>query len=337
MHNFVTLYISSSFWIIAKGYSLFKYYPETKEKILFAKVNDSKYSLFARCSLTRRLFRAEIRHLYHFKNDEWMCIGKNALYRLNKTTKVFNKCFAITRGSRPMNLCQSNNGIIYFGEYYYNPNKNKVHIFQSKDNGASWCIAYTFEEGEINHIHGIFQDPFSNKVWVATGDDDSACILGYTEDNFKTFIRFAYGSQQVRLCQPLFTRDEIIYATDSQYEQNNIISINRTTREIKYLQKIQGSGIYATQNGNLMLVSTTVEPSLINTDQHSHLWYSWNGYNWKELVSFEKDWLPKTFFQFGSILFPNHEDSLQYVIFYGRALKKIDGKSVVIPLTQLEK
>ena len=85
-----------------------------------------------------------------------------------------------------------------------------------------------------------------------------------------------------------------------------------------------------------MLVSTTIEPSSVNHDQNSHLWYSWNGHNWKELISFEKDCLPKTYFQFESIRFPNYERESNYVVFNGRALKKLDGKTMIIPISELK-
>lgn len=83
---------------------------------------------------------------------------------------------------------------IEIGEYCFNPERKEMRIFQSRDGGNSWSVAYKFKDGQINHIHGIFTDPFSDKIWVATGDDDSACVFGYTEDGFKTFVRKYEGS-----------------------------------------------------------------------------------------------------------------------------------------------
>lgn len=337
MKNFSVLFIDPSYFIVSKGYNLYKFFPCTNKLTHFASLSDGKNNLFAMFKLTRRLFRAEIRSLYHFQNDTWMCIAKKGLFRYNKENKKFEKCCEIEKGSRPMNLCQAQDGTIYYGEYCYNPDRKPMRIFQSKNNGESWSVAYVFQNGEINHIHGIFNDPYTGRLWVATGDDDGACVFGYTEDGFKTFVREYAGSQQYRVCVPLFTPDEIVFATDSQYEKNLIRSIDRKTGEIKDWQTIQGSGIYAAQNGKLMLVSTTVEPSEVNKDQSSHLWYSWDGHNWKELISFEKDCLPKTYFQFGSIRFPNYEGESDYVVFNGRALKKIDGKTIIIPISELER
>ncbi len=336
MKHFVVLYVSPKEWFVAKGYRLYRYNPVTGKKTYFSQLADKKNGLFSFCRLTRRLFRAEITHLYNFQNDTWICIAKKALFKMNKTNGLFEKCHAIEKGSRPMNLCQANDGTIYYGEYCYNPERKPMRIFQSKDNGDTWSIAYEFEDGEINHIHGIFNDPYTGRLWVATGDDDKACIFGYMEDEFKTLARQYEGTQQYRVCVPLFTKDEIIFATDSQYEQNYIRAINRGTGKVTNIQPIQGSGIYAVQNGNLMMVSTTVEPSSVNLDKSSHLWYSFDGHNWKEYIAFRKDIWPKTYFQYGSIRFPHYESESEYAVFSGRALKGFDGKSMVVPIKDLK-
>lgn len=330
MKRFFVLYVAPTEWIVAKGYRLYRYNPVTGKKTCFSRLADKKNCLYSSCRLTRRLFRAEITHLYHFQNDTWMCIAKKGIFRYDKASKFFEKCCDIEKGSRPMNLCQADDGTIYYGEYCYNPNRNPMRIFQSKDNGDTWSVAYEFKDGEINHIHGIFNDPYTGRLWVATGDDDKACIFGYTEDGFKTFVREYEGSQQNRVCVPLFTKDEIIFATDSQYEQNYIRSIDRRTGEIKNLQAIQGSGIYAMQFGNKMLVSTTVEPSKVNTDQWSHLWYSIDGHRWREIAKHKKDMWHAIYFQFGSIRFPFYEGDYGLVVYTGRALKGIDGKTVIL-------
>lgn len=330
--KFVVQFVTTNEWIVNKGYKLYKYYPESDRLVYFSKVKDCKNAFLSRFPLTRRLFRAEITHLYHFQGNNWMCIGKKALFKLNHMTGLFEKCATIEKGSRPMNLCQAKNGTIYYGEYCYNPARKKMRVMQSQDHGQTWSVAYTFTDGKINHIHGLFTDPYSDKIWIATGDDDSACIFGYTEDGFKTFVPCFEGSQQYRICVPLFREHEIIYATDSQYEQNYIRVINRETGEVRSLQAIQGSGIYSIQIGKKMLVSTTVEPSNVNKDQNSHLWYSDDGTQWKEILSVKKDWLPAIYFQFGSIRFPFYEDQdCPYLIITGRAIKRLDSCTLIIP------
>ena len=335
-NDFVALDINCNDWIVVRGYRLYHFSPNIGKLRFFARIQDKKNAFFSMFPITRRLFRAEITHLYHFQNDTWMCIAKKALFRYNKGNGLFEKCCDIEKGSRPMNLCQAIDGTIYYGEYCYNPERKPMRIYQSKNNGDTWSVAYEFKSGEINHIHGIFNDPYTDRLWVATGDDDAACIFGYTEDGFKTLIKQYEGTQQYRVCVPLFTENEIIFATDSQYEQNYIRSINRETGEVTNIQPIQGSGIYAVQNGSLMMVSTTVEPSSVNLNNSSHLWYSFDGHNWKEYIAFKKDIWPKTYFQFGSIRFPYYENVSEYAVFSGRALKGFDGKSMIIPIKELK-
>ena len=261
-----------------------------------------------------------------------MCIAKKAIFKYNSQNGLFEKCCDIEKGSRPMDLCQSKDGTIYYGEYCFNPQMREMRIFKSKDNGLNWSVAHTFEDGEINHIHGLFADPYSSKIYVATGDVDKACIFGYTDDGFRTFVKQFEGSQQYRVCVPLFTEDKIIFATDSQYEQNYIRSIDRKTGEVKNLQAIQGSGIYAVQFGDKMMVSTTVEPSVVNHDKSSHLWYSEDGDSWQEVVSYKKDFWHTVYFQFGSIRFPHYACAYDNLIFTGRSLSGLDGKTAIITL-----
>lgn len=331
--NFVALYVSQDSWIVAKGYKLYYYYPGTEKLVYFSRLEDNENTWKSSFFLTRRLFRAEITHLYHFQRDMWMCIAKKGIFRYNDESKLFEKCCDIEKGSRPMNLCQAKDGTIYYGEYCFNPVQKPMRIFQSKDNGDTWTVAYEFKQGEINHIHGIFNDPYTDRIWVATGDEDSACIFGYTEDGFKTFVKEYSGSQQYRVCVPMFTPNEIIYATDTHYEKNYIRSINRESGEVRDLQSIQGSGIYAVQlYDGKMLVSTTVEPSIVNKDQWSHLWYSEDGHQWKEIDRYKKDLWHIRYFQFGSIRFPNYEEDCDYLVYTGRALKGLDGKTAIVSM-----
>lgn len=334
LRNLVVLYVSDDYWIASRGYKLFKYNTQIKKWTYFSRIVDTKNSFFSRFFLSKRLFRAEITHVYRFQNDNLLCIAKKGIFRFDSTNKTFKKCCHIERGSRPMGLCQDDAGNIYFGEYYHNINNNPVHIYKSCDNGENWIVAYTFPQGSINHIHGIFKDPYSQKLWIMTGDLDKECIFGYTENGFKTIIPLLDGTQKCRACFPLFYPDKIVYATDSQYEQNVIREINRETGEVNDVCNIQGSAIYGGQMGHLSFISTTVEPSTVNRDQNSYLWISDNGQKWHEILKFPKDCWKLTYFQFGSIRFPKFDKNYhdKNLIITGRSLKVIDGSSLILPI-----
>jgi hypothetical protein len=67
-------------------------------------------------------------------------------------------------------------------------------------------------------------------------------------------------------------------------------------------------------------------------DKYSHLYISENGLNWQEIAKYKKDIWHKSAFQFGSIQFPRYEttNKLLFIIYSGRALKKIDGKTIML-------
>lgn len=320
-------------FIGAKGYNLYKFGfdGDTRgEKI--GTVSDWKTSLFSKFRLTSRFLRAEINRLYTLKDGAMLVIARKGIFRCESGQKVFRKCFAITRGSRPLNLCVTPDGAIFFGEYFANMGKSAVHIYGSYDSGRSWQIVYTFGEGNINHIHGLFYDKYAERIWVATGDRENECIIGYTEDNFDTFCEVFRGGQEYRTCNLFFYPTHILFATDSQYVTNSIKRFDRNTLEISTLQQLQGSVIKGTQCGDAALISTTIEPSDVNIDKFSHLWYSPDGESWKDIYKAEKDCLP-SIFQFGSIEFPQYYiQHMQMIISNGRALKQIDGSTILIKL-----
>ena len=297
-------------------------------------IRDIKFFLPSFLPLTRRLLRAEITGMYCLPNNNKLAIAKKKLFLQEFGSKRFTKVLGMPRGSKPLNICIAPSGNIYFGEYFQNIEKQAVNIYRSSDNGLSWHVAYTFAEGEINHVHGVFFDKYTNRIWVATGDRESECIIGYTEDEFKTFKEVYRGGQEYRTCQLFFYKDFIVFGTDTQYQQNVIKKFDRRTLEITNLQEVQGSVIKGGQVGDVSYLSTTVEPSKVNTDKYAHLWVTKEGLHWEERYKAKKDWLPATLFQFGTFEFPQYYgiEKLERLYFSGRALKGLDGKTTYIDL-----
>lgn len=296
------------------------------------KVCDNKYALPSRFPLTRRLLRAEITGLYSLPNGDRLAIAKKGLFLQRGGQGNFEKCFVMPRGSKPLNICIAPSGNLYFGEYFQNIEKQAVHIYRSEDNAQTWQIAYSFAAGEINHIHGMFFDKYTNRIWVVTGDRENECIIGYTEDEFKSFHELFRGNQDYRTCLLFFYKDFIVFATDSQYIQNKIKMFNRQTLQITELQDIQGSAIKGGQVGDVSFLSTTVEPSDVNKDRYAHLWLTKDGLHWEERYKAEKDSWP-SIFQFGTFEFPQYEvEKIDRLYFSGRAVKGLDGKTTYITL-----
>lgn len=293
---------------------------------------DKKYGLLSRFKLTRRLLRAEITSFYTLADGVQLTLAKKGIFRRKKEEKDFVKICSIPRGSKPLNLCITPAGTIYFGEYFQNVENLPINIYKLNVEDGGLERVYTFGQGEINHIHGLFFDKYTNRIWVVTGDAEHECIIGYTEDEFNTFVEVFRGGQEYRCCQMFFYEDYIVYCTDSEFIENSVKCIDRMTLEIKVLCHVTGSVIKGGQNGNISYFSTNVEPSQVNMDKRAHLWVSKDGLHWEDKYSAEKDIYP-AIFQFGSFEFPHYETPISNRLYFsGRALKGLDGKSTYIEL-----
>lgn len=312
------------------GYILLKYINEDAIGYISFHLRD-KYSHYSCNAITRRLFRAEITGLYILGDNSMIAIAKKGIFKCYSEGVSSRKVLSIPRGSKPLNLCILPNGHIFFGEYFQNVKKDAVNIYGSEDNGETWRVAYTFEAGNINHVHGVFYDNFTSRMWVLTGDRENECIIGYTENEFKTFHEVLRGGQEYRSCQLFFYKDFIIYATDSQYIENEIRAIDRKTLKITTLAKIQGSAIKGGQMGNVSYLSTTIEPSEVNKDRFAHIWVTKDGLHWEDKFKAEKDCWP-SIFQFGTFEFPQNAYQEGRLWFSGRALKGYDNKSSYIEI-----
>ena len=323
------LEVRDDYLIGVKKYKLYKCDLNTGKWCQYAKVKDDSFlrKIFRSIWLLTRLTRTEVNKWYLLQDGSELCIARKGIFRKPAGSDTFIKTFNVPRGSRPMNLCEADDGTVLFGEYFQNLEKKAVNVYKSDDHGQTWSVCYTFPEGNINHIHGLFKDPYTGRIWIATGDRVNECILGYTEDNFKTMKEVFRGGQDYRSCIMLFYKDYIIYATDSQYQQNKIKKIDRATLEITDLQEVQGPVIRGTQGGGIAYISTDVEESDVITAKDAFVWYSKDGINWSELCHAQKDFLHKTYFQFGVFDLPtiNVTKSLSEIYVTGKAMKKADN------------
>jgi hypothetical protein len=337
LSNSKALYIDKNTIYIAKGYKIYRVNQENKEWILDGKIIDPQYSLLSRLSrLLNRLLRIEPSNMLILNNGSRLLSAKKGIFLALKDSQKYLKTFHIPRGNKPLNICLTPNGHLYFGEYILNGRfsdieRNEVHIYKSVDNGKTWSICYTFPKNTIRHIHGIFYDKFTKRLWVTTGDRDDECLIAYSDDGCRSINIWKKGKQKYRAVTLLFYKDYIVYGTDTEHEENYIYSINRETSKETCLKKLQGSVLMATQNYNTgnSVISTAVEPSLINNHAYAHVWFSHDGINWKDIYSEKKDKWSARYFQYGRISFPQNALQHSSIIFSGHALQGIDNKVTI--------
>lgn len=317
--------------VAVKGYNFYQYTYADKKWKKYAHISDGVNTILSSCALSRRLTRAEITKYYRLKDGTELCIARKGIFRREPNTALFVKTFNVVRGSRPMYLCEDVDGGVYFGEYFQNMEKQAVHVYGSHDHGKTWEIVKTFAEGNINHVHGIYMDPYTQRMWLATGDRENECIIGYTEDGFKSFTEVFRGGQEYRTCVLFFYKDFIVFGTDSQYQQNELKMFDRKTLEITHLQNVQGPVIRGTQIGDVAMISTDVEPSDVNKDTNAYVWITKDGRHWEELCHAKKDFLNPTLFQFGVFDLPQYAADYKVDKIYvtGKAFKGCAGDTLI--------
>lgn len=306
--------------------------------------------------LTQRLLRTEIGPAILLECEAKVLLTAfGSFYLLDVDTGKIQIEGVVGRGKRPLVMAavevEGFDPGVYFGEYIGNPSKQPVSIFH-RDHEARWTPVYTFETGEINHIHAIVPDQINKCLYILTGDFGEGAAIWIARNNFSDIKRLVSRGQQTRACWLVRDHDRLLYATDTQLEINhlNVVKIDEHDHPIEFqsLFPVNGSSIYAMQSKSFgMVFSTSVEPSpnpknfilgLLDRKPakgivgNSVCIYSGNlAKGFTLLLSAEKDIFPARSFQFGAFMFPSGVPADAGVIHaYGAAVKKYDGCTILI-------
>ncbi len=168
------------------------------------------------------------------------------------------------RGVLPAGLATLADGTVVFGEYFRNDQRGSVRLYASRNGGGAWEVAHEFPPGKIRHVHGVQQDPYTDKVWICTGDDDDEPTIAWTTADVGTLHSIGSGSQMWRACQLAFSKDAVYWGADTG-PKSGMRGIYRWDRRRKVVEKLAGASatiLYAT-----MLSDGTI---VFSTDRESH-------------------------------------------------------------------
>jgi hypothetical protein len=232
--------------------------------------------------------------------------------------------------SPPMCILVDPNGRVMWGEYDSRRAHGKpIRVFVSDDGGASYEVAFVFEGGSIRHVHSLLYDPTANGYWVFVGDELHEPGIGFLSGDFKTLEWLGKGEQRYRAVEAFDFGDHLVYGIDSELERNAIVAMDKKSGRVERLQELSGSCIYACRFGSIFAMSTSVEPSHVNTSPMAELWLSRDGHQWSRCFSGRKDIFPPRLFQFGSIVLPRGCGPSETIILSGQALSGIDNTILV--------
>ncbi len=156
-------------------------------------------------------------------------------------------------------ILSKNDSTVFFGEYFRNNDREEVKVYGSFNAGRDWKVQHAFKPGEIRHIHALLKDPYEDKLWICTGDDNGEPRIAWTVDDYKTIHPIGHGSQMWRATQLVFEKDYIYWGADT-YEKDfaGIYRWHRKTQKVEKLSDVvDGAVFYATQLKNGTIIMNT--------------------------------------------------------------------------------
>lgn len=290
-----------------------------------------KYKYIYRFRLIRRLLRLDKSNAaFNYSRSGIVALYQGKIYFYNITSGslsivgTLKQCRNILHGG----ILVTKNQLI-FGEYGRNSQREAVPIWCSNDDGKNWNIIYTFQSGLIRHVHGVYEDPYSDSLWIPTGDFEDECYLfEVPNSNFSQIKRHGDGSQSWRAVSVFFRPDEIIWAMDSELQTSYLQIFNRKTQEIKKGRAFAGPVWYGKRfTDGSAVIQTTVELGNGVKSSYSYVYFSEDLKNWREVVKFKKDILPNKIFKSGVISFADGPQTRDNFALSCEALRGLDGKT----------
>jgi hypothetical protein len=247
--------------------------------------------------LISRSLRFGVRNLRKLKDGTLLIVADGKIYRVTsdedqKITYVFE------RGRGPLldGWCEDSKNNIYVGEYFLNnARKMPVKLIRSRNCGRTWEVVKVFKK--IRHIHCVQYDPFERGIWIGTGDRDKESMILFSEDEGESWLILGSGSQKFRTMSLIFTDNYIYWGTDTPTMQSYIYRFSRRDGRIERLAPVNGPIYYsATLKSGVKLFSTGAEGNSegksASWDSKAHIWASLTGKEWKDIISWEKDFWP---------------------------------------------
>jgi hypothetical protein len=238
-------------------------------------------------SLLRKItIRPECMEVTVTGNGDLFAVSGGSLWISVSNRKQFRRIFTLShygfgdQGVRSAGILNYNDSIIYLGEYYTNKNRDAIRVFEYSIVSDTVKIAYEFEPGQIRHVHAIQKDYFTGRIWICTGDLDSESAIAWTDNGFNTVNYLFAGSQTFRVCQLVFTDNNLYWGTDTGIEQEaGIFRALKSGDNMGKLNTPDGAVFYATRLNNGIIVFSTDREGLENEKDDKTRLFIINGDN----------------------------------------------------------
>jgi hypothetical protein len=302
----------------SRGYELLRARVEDARDITWQPVAHFRPSLRRRLSVTNRFTARLLRDGFHalavLPSGAIIGAVPGSIVTLRPGESEFRQTHAITRGTRPLHIAATLGGAVFWGEYFDNAQRDEVHIYGSPDAGATWSIAYTFPKGTIRHVHNIVHDPWSDCLWILTGDYGDECRILRASCDLSRVEIVMQGNQQARAVAAVPTEDALYFSSDTPLESNHIYRLDRQGK-LSQIAQISSSSIYGCRVGGRVFFSTMVEPSEVNRDRTVRVYGGEVALpdSWQPILAWQKDALPMGLFQYGNAFLPDGNNTTKFL------------------------
>lgn len=126
-------------------------------------------------------------------------------------------------------------GRIFVGEYGPRNNGHSKTVHRSIDLGKTWSAIFKAPRGNKSHVHRVAVDPYTDDVWVTTGDGKDARGVWRSSDAGDRFERII-DSQATGIA---FTRSAIFLGEDRR-KNPGVTRFDRQTEKLELVLDLKG-------------------------------------------------------------------------------------------------
>jgi len=233
-------------------------------------------SLLLRFSLYGRLTRGGVHAVLPIQPASpsgWIVVAAGKLFQASGDGQQVETIFQIERGHRPLRrgICLIEDRVLV-GEYWGNPARERVNIYSIQLATRQVETLYQFNRGSVRHVHAVEPDPYSESVWISTGDDNSECMVARLDQRTNQLEPLGQGSQKWRAISFAFRPEAVYWGTDSHLGKNQIWRFERATGTTQAISEVIGPVYYNVCLDNHIVFGTTMEKGEGQQDDFGHLY-----------------------------------------------------------------